>query len=83
MKKPLLLSRLLQLAIVLSFFLPFFFVGCEGTGESADPSDSTLADTIAVSADALENKIDTLLTIDSTSLTKSQASVEDSIKSSS
>ncbi len=49
MKRPLLFSRLLQFSIVLSFLLPFFFVGCEKSGESATAADSTaIADTLHV-----------------------------------
>ncbi|MDF2454459.1 MAG: hypothetical protein K0R51_452 [Cytophagaceae bacterium] len=49
MERPLLFSRLLQSFIVLSFSLPFFFVGCEKSDESAAAVDSTVAvDTLQV-----------------------------------
>jgi hypothetical protein len=54
MKKSLLYSRILQFSIVLSFLLPFFFVGCDSKSEEAAAADSTLvADIIVTSVDSL------------------------------
>lgn len=62
MERPLLFSRLLQFSIVLSFLLPFFFVGCEKSDESATAADTTIA-------------VDTLQVIPSNSATHSSDSL--------
>ena len=66
MKNLLLFSRLIQFGIVFSFFLPFFFVGCEKSEESATAADTlTTVDTLQIipsdsttySSDSLSPKI--------------------------
>lgn len=78
MKNPLLVSRLLQFSIVLSFLLPFFFVGCENSlEESRSMTDSMTVDTVSTELSDTLSKQNTSL--DSLSNNSTQTATNDTL----
>ncbi|MDB5256126.1 MAG: hypothetical protein JWM14_821 [Chitinophagaceae bacterium] len=73
MNKSLLYSRILQFSIVLSFLLPFFFVGCDQkTDESASVYDSTVVATDTLSKDVLDTLHEKNTSSDSSTINTTQ-----------
>lgn len=83
MKKKIKLSIILQIGLLLTFFLPFFPHGCMMVAEEATAVDSTALDTIAIDIDTLYT--DSLLE-DNTALVKQEtdtlktATIDNSVK---
>ena len=78
MKKKINYSIILQIGLLLTFFLPFFPHGCLKPEQAAPATDSVAVDTAHIVADS--TSIDNSSTIDSTSLVKNIEET-DSVKS--